>query len=134
VSVFSVAAGLKSGQSDHRRNLILFHIWDELKNERRTSNIERPTSKNVFCQFKKRQCKLTPPKRLRSLVQIYSSKFCGSLIIKSIKRSVINIRPSMLDVRCSTFNLLTVPARQYFIRSFIQGFRTLRLAFLTPET
>jgi len=48
----------------------------------------------------------------------YPSKFdstelvagCGSLVLKSIKRSVINIGRSMLDVRCSTFNLFTVPA------------------------
>jgi hypothetical protein len=31
---------------------------------------------------------------------------CNSLVLKSIKRSVINIRRSMLDVRCSTFNLI----------------------------
>ncbi len=42
-----------------------------------------------------------------------------SLVLKQIKRSVINIRRSMLDVRCSTFNLFTVQAR----RSFIQGVR-----------
>ena len=42
---------------------------------------------------------------------IYTSNFdsaelvagCGSLVIKSTKRSVINIQRSMLDVRCSTF-------------------------------
>jgi len=32
------------------------------------------------------------------------------LVLKSTKRSVINIQPSMLDVRCSTFNLFTVSA------------------------
>ncbi len=31
-----------------------------------------------------------------------------ALVLKSIKRSVINIRRSMLDVRCSTFDLFTV--------------------------
>ena len=36
--------------------------------------------------------------------------FCDPLVIKSIKRSVINIRRSMLDVRCSTFKLLTASA------------------------
>jgi hypothetical protein len=41
----------------------------------------------------------------------YPSKFCGSFVLKSIKRSVINIGRWMLDVRCSTFNLFTVPAR-----------------------
>jgi len=33
---------------------------------------------------------------------------CGSLVSKSIMRSVINIRRSMLDVRCSTLNSFTV--------------------------
>ena len=33
---------------------------------------------------------------------------CGSLVLKSIKRSVINIRRSMLNVRCSTLNLIAV--------------------------
>ena len=30
------------------------------------------------------------------------------LVLKSLKRSAINIRRSMLNVRCSTFNLLMV--------------------------
>jgi hypothetical protein len=42
--------------------------------------------------------------------RIYLWKFCGLLVLKSIKRSVINIQRSMLDVRCSTFNLFTVSA------------------------
>ena len=61
----------------------------------------------------------------------YSSKLdsaelvagCGSFVIKSIKRSVINIQRSMLGVRCSTFACLqsvwggfTVPARRNLIR------------------
>ena len=77
--------------------------------ERRTSNIERPTSNNVFCQFKKRLCKAKPP-----------SKFRDSFVSKSIKRSAINIRRSMLDVRCSTFNLFAVPARRSSIQE-VQG-------------
>jgi hypothetical protein len=36
---------------------------------------------------------------------------CGSLVLKSIKRSVINIQHSMLDVRCSMFIFL-VPHKQ----------------------
>ena len=36
--------------------------------------------------------------------------FCDPLVIKPIKRSVINIQRSMLDVRCSTFKLLTASA------------------------
>jgi hypothetical protein len=31
----------------------MFHSRGKLKNERRTSNIERPTSNKVFCQLKK---------------------------------------------------------------------------------
>jgi hypothetical protein len=38
-----------------------------------------------------------------------------SLAYKSVKRSVINIRRSMLGVRCSTFNIFTVPAAWTFI-------------------
>ena len=89
-----------------------------IKNERRTSNIERPTSNNAFCQFKKDWAK-----------RIYSSKLCGSvfggsLVIKSIKRSVINIQRSMLNVRCSTFNLFTVPATWSFIWAFKEGLQS----------
>jgi hypothetical protein len=48
--------------------------------------------------------------------RIHPSKFdsaehvagCGSLVLKSIKRSVIKIGRSMFDVRCSTFNLFPV--------------------------
>ncbi len=40
-----------------------------------------------------------------------------SLVLRMIKRSVINIRRSMLDVRCSTFNLFTVPGRRSFIQA-----------------
>jgi hypothetical protein len=69
-------------------------------NERRTSNIERPTLSNEFCQFKK----------------IEQSE--ARLFKKRIKRSVIIIGRSMLGVRCSTFNLLTVPTM-----CFIRGVR-----------
>ena len=41
---------------------------------------------------------------------------CDSLVLKSVKRSVINIQRSMLDVRCSTFNLFAVTARWSFMR------------------
>ena len=37
---------------------------------------------------------------------------------KSIKRSVINIQSSMLDVRCSTFNPFTIPVGRYLIRKY----------------
>jgi len=48
---------------------------------------------------------------------IHYSKFCGSLVLNSIKRSVINIQSSMLGVRCLTFNLITVPGSGSFIRA-----------------
>ena len=102
------------------------------KRERRTSNIERPTSNNVFCQFKKdkatrgasdstlRNSIRLPFDRLRPRVrrgELFDLEFvseglvtgCGSLVLKSTKRSVINIRRSMLDVRCSTFKALSPP-------------------------
>jgi hypothetical protein len=40
---------------------------------------------------------------------------CGLLVLKSKKRSVINIQCSMLDVLCSAFNLFNVPLRRNFI-------------------
>jgi hypothetical protein len=66
----------------------------------------------------------------------YPLKFCGSLVLKSIKRSVINIGRSMFDVRRSMFNLFTVPVRRNFICSFIWGFGfpLLRSSRLTPDT
>ena len=42
--------------------------------------------------------------------------FCGSLVLKSIKRSVINIQCSMLDVRCSTFNAYSPPVEDSLFR------------------
>ena len=39
---------------------------------------------------------------------------CDSLVLDSIKHGTINIRHSMLDVRCSTFNLFAVPASRSF--------------------
>ena len=60
----------------------------------------------VFCQFKNCCAK-----------QNHLSRFCDSFILDSIKRSAINIRRSMLDVRCSTFNLFSVPGRRSFMQS-----------------
>ena len=114
--------------------------------ERRTSNIERPTSNNEFCPFKektKRHAAQAPalhericPSNLDSAAfdnlrprtrrgESLDSELtteepvagCGSLFLKSIKRSVVNIRRSMLGVRCSTFNLFTAPVRRNFIRA-----------------
>ena len=101
-------------------------------------NVEHPTSNNVFYQFKKRPSKANQPFEIRfgclqqaqipstsrgssSQAAVFRSRLQrDSLILRSIKRSVINIRCSMLDVRCSTFNLFIVPAR----RSFIRGVQT----------
>ncbi len=73
--------------------------------EHRTSNVQHRIMNSVNLKKKNEQHAAQAP-ALRE--RIYPSKFCGSLVLKSIKRSVINIRCSMLDVRCSTFNLFTV--------------------------
>ena len=62
-----------------------------------------PTSNNVFYLFKKNRASLLDRSRDESLQRIYFMKFCRVYIFKSIKRSVIHIRCSMLDVRCSMF-------------------------------
>jgi hypothetical protein len=41
---------------------------------------------------------------------------CGSFVLKSIKRSVINIQRSMLDVRCSTFKAFSPPLEDSLFR------------------
>jgi hypothetical protein len=94
----SAAAGLKSGQSNRKRIT-------------RMSNIEPPTSNNEFCQLKKRLSKTTLPDWLRRPranlpfdIRLTTEGFvagCDLLVLKSIKRSAINIRRSMLDVRVS---------------------------------
>jgi len=53
--------------------------------EHRTSNIERPTSNNVFCQLKKAVQSKTVLRNLSA-----SGGFCDSLVLDSIKRSAIN--------------------------------------------
>ena len=49
----SAAAGPKSGQFNPQETVPFWRsfIW---VNQKLTSNIERPTSNNVFCQFKKK--------------------------------------------------------------------------------
>jgi hypothetical protein len=81
-------------------------------------------SNNVFCpsrasgsndrverSIKKRLCKAKPSFEIYPpLVDLSAfGGFCDSRVLDSIKRSAINIRRSMLDVRCSTFNLFAVP-------------------------
>ena len=86
-------------------------------NEHRTSNIERPTSNNVFYLLKGTEQNAST--LLNSIRLSPSSLSSGPnglpqavvpFYLKSIKRSVIIIRCSMLDVRCSTFNLFTASA------------------------
>ena len=48
--------------------------------------------------------------------RIYTSNLCGSLVIKTIKRSVINIQHSMLEVRCSTFKAFSPPLEDSLFR------------------
>jgi hypothetical protein len=90
--------------------------------ERRTSNIERPTSNNEFFLFKKGLSNTRRTSACASGLEAYGiedyglealhericpSKFdtaelvagCGSLVLKSTKRSVINIGRSMFDVQ-----------------------------------
>ncbi len=85
------------------------HIGFKALRAGRTSNIERPTSNNVLCRFKKKTeqtysteaaTKAGSESTLRDLSAF--GEFCGLLILKSIKRSVINIQRSMFDIRCST--------------------------------
>ena len=77
--------------------------------EHRTSNIERRM--NVFCLFQKRYREAIPSFVIRHSI------FCGSLFNPGHPSDPSNHQK-------------TVP----FWRSFIRGFRMLRLAFLTPET
>ena len=83
--------------------------------EHRTSNVQHRIMYSVnFKKNTEQHAAQAPALHER----IYSWKFdsaelvagCGLLVLKSIKRSVINIQRSMLDVRCSTFNLFTVSA------------------------
>jgi hypothetical protein len=103
-------------------------------NKRRTSNIERPTSNKVFCQLKKTAyacfAEVATKPYSETTLRIFSTGggFCDPLVIKSIKRSVINIRRSMLDVRCSMFKLCTASARRIFTQDM--GYK---IRFLAPE-
>ena len=44
--------------------------------------------------------------------------FCGSLVLRSIKRSVINIGCSMFDVRCSIFSLFRPGEISYEVSAY----------------
>ena len=92
--------------------------------EHRTLNVQHPIMYSV--NLKKGYAKQNHPARFDS-AELFDPEFfspvltteglvagCDSLVLDSIKRSAINIRRSMLDVRCSTFNLLAVPARRSF--------------------
>jgi len=67
------------------------------KLEHRTSNIERPTSNNEFCQFN-----ITPSELI---LRNYSDQLFRCCSVKKTKRSVITIGRSMLGVRCWTFDV-----------------------------
>ena len=95
-----------------------------LKNEHRTPNIQRRMMYSVNLK-KAEQSKLPVEIRFACLGQAQAPRLparrgesfdpelttdrlvtgCCALVLKSIKRSIINIRHSTLDVRCSTFNL-----------------------------
>ncbi len=101
----SVAAGQKEGQSNQKRNLMWSFTYGFLKKknaQHRTLNVQRRIRYSINLKIK--QSKPATPKWLQNLQGIYTSIFSGSLVIQSIKRSVIHIQRSMLDVRCSTFN------------------------------
>jgi hypothetical protein len=86
--------------------------------EHRTLNVQHRIMNSVH--YKITECinfTLRNLSALQDSVVFKSSLQRDSLVLKTIKRSVINIRRSMLDVQCSTFNLFIVSAR----RNFIQG-------------
>ena len=93
--------------------------------EHRTLNVQHRIMYSV--NLKKRLSKSTSPDWLRRpranmLFETFPpGGICGSLVLRSIKRSVVNIQRSMFDVRCSTFSQLAVPTRRNLIRSFIWG-------------
>jgi len=77
-----------------------------LKNEHRTSNIERPTSNNVFCQFKKRLNKTTSPdwlRRPRANLLIEILRFACFKIDKAERHQYWTF-----DVGCSMFDVQSV--------------------------
>ena len=68
----------------------------EQKNEHRTSNVERPTSNNEFCQFIKDLVK-----RIYLLKFVADRGFCSFLMVKI----GLSAASSILDVRCWTFDV-----------------------------
>ena len=85
-----------------------------LKDERPTSNIERPTSNNdvapLLKLFQHRMKKQTPNEKQRFMVQMFRSSAQNSKLAtsKSLRlltsvSSSFPIKRSMLDVRCSMF-------------------------------
>ena len=95
--------------------------------EHRTLNVQHRIMYSVYFIKKTERSDSTLRHSTFDILRFCGSLFSGSavfrsrlqrdsLVLKSIKRSVINIRCSMLDVRCSTFNLFTVSDRRSFIR------------------
>jgi hypothetical protein len=97
-------------------------------------NVEGPTSNNVFCQLKKDVQSKTILRDLSAFGRFNSAESfdpeffnpgltteglvsgCDSLVLDSIKRSAINIRRSMLEVRCSTFKAYRPPLKDLLCR------------------
>jgi len=146
VSGVSPATGCCSGQLDRKRN---FNLSEFIK--KRISNVEEIYS----IYFIKRLSKPTPRIGYEGGEQIHSSKFdstesfdpeffnyeltteglvagCGSLVLKSIRRSVINIQRSMLTVRLwrlHCFGQTEFHTRLQYLASPFPDTRN-----LTPET
>jgi hypothetical protein len=83
-----VAAGLKSGQFDRNRN-------------KRTSNIERPTSNNEFCQFEKRATCGASACAVRANIPLEILRFACLKIDKAQRHqySAFDVGRSMFDVQ-----------------------------------
>jgi hypothetical protein len=82
------------------------HIWDQLKNERPTSNIERPTSNNVSCPSRASQGRTVNLKRLSKPSPLKEdSSIRLSLNRQSVASSLFNVRCWAFDVRRSIWSL-----------------------------
>ena len=128
----SAASGLKSGQSDQKRNF--YNVSYEIQ---LATDSHRHTQTNWFVNFPPAgncwiELWMRPKEGILSIFinskdraqRFHPSIFdsaelvagCGSFVLKSIKRSVINIGRSMLDVRCSTFKAFSPPLEDSLFR------------------
>jgi hypothetical protein len=124
VSGFSPIADCRGGQFNRKRNVdntVLYkrRLWPRAssliikkpchfgvvsrevftKNERRTSNIERPTSNNVFCQLKKGCAKQNHPSRLVRLWRILRFAYFRFDKAQRHQYSTFEVGRSMFDVQ-----------------------------------